>query len=96
MRDEPAAFVLCAQPHHTHVHPKATLWLGLQVRTFSLKQKIGIHWQIRENCERFLLHWSEMNWALSSQLPVVGSAAGEASCSHAPAHAAAEAGTDER
>ena len=77
---------MCATTPHTHVHPKATLWLGLQVRTFSLKQKIGIHRQIRENCERFLLHWSEMNWALSSQLPIVGSAADKTSCSHAPAH----------
>ena len=30
-----------------------------------------------------------MNWALSSQLPIVGSAAGETSCSCAPAHIAA-------
>ena len=30
-----------------------------------------------------------MNWALSSQLPVVRSAAGETSCSHAPAHVTA-------
>ena len=71
MRDEPAAFVLCVQPH------------TLQIVN-------------SENCEHCLLHWSEMNWALSSQLPVVRSAAGETSCSHAPAHTAAEAGTDER
>ena len=37
-----------------------------------------------------------MDWALSLQLSVVGSAAGETSCSQAPAHTAAEAGTDER
>ena len=42
------------------------------------------------------LHCSWIGPRLSSQLPVVGSAAGEAGSPQTPAHTAADAGTDER
>ena len=49
-----------------------------------------------DNCKACLLHCSWIGPRLSSQLPVIGSAPGEAGSPQIPAHTAADAGADER